>query len=110
MSRKDYIDQFAFEIAKRFAPEKIVLFGSQARGTATDDSDVDMLVIMDFDGRAAKKAAEIVSSIDPPFPVDLIVRRPEDVRRRIGEGDFFLIDIDHTGTILYEASHEGVAH
>ena len=53
MVERKQIEEFASEIARQFSPEKIILFGSHARMTATDDSDADMLVIMDFPDRRA---------------------------------------------------------
>ena len=99
------IEQFAADIAKRFAPEKIILFGSQAQGSATSDSDVDVLVLMDFHGTPAQMAAKIRSQVDHPFPLDLLVRRPADVAWRIAQNDFFLRDIFTIGKVLYDSSH-----
>jgi predicted nucleotidyltransferase len=105
MVNKHSIREFAEKIAARYSPEKIILFGSQARGTETEESDVDLLVIMDFDGRSIRKASEIRSSIDYHFPLDLLVRRASDISWRIQEGDYFLQDIMKEGVVLYEAAH-----
>ena len=45
------IENLAAQIAREFRPEKIILFGSHARGAPSPDSDVDLLVIMPFDGK-----------------------------------------------------------
>lgn len=45
------IRRYVDELAKRFHPERIILFGSCAYGTPNRDSDVDLLVVMDFEGR-----------------------------------------------------------
>ena len=47
---QDIIDDMVRRIAERFQPEKVILFGSYARGTAGPDSDVDLLVIMAVTG------------------------------------------------------------
>ncbi len=110
MVTREQIDNFAREIARRYSPEKIILFGSQARGETTPDSDVDMLVIMDFsERRGAYKAIEITNNIDPHFPLDLIVRRMPEVNQRIAEGDFFWMDIMKEGVVLYDAAYKAVA-
>ena len=57
------IRQVSDEIARRFQPERIILFGSYAYGTSTEDSDVDFLVVMPFEERAVKKR----SKSDWPF-------------------------------------------
>lgn len=92
---------FARQVAERFHPEKIVLFGSHAYGTPTADSDVDILVIM----RARNKhsqACKIRDAIPAPFPMDLLVRTPEEMRWRLTEGDLFHTEILSKGKILYE--------
>ena len=99
------IRNFADEIARRYAPEKIILFGSHARGTANEDSDVDMLVIMDFEGRERQMVSDIRSNIRSHFPLDLIVRSTKDIEWRIKEDDFFLQEVMQQGKVLYAAAH-----
>ncbi|RPJ28437.1 MAG: nucleotidyltransferase domain-containing protein [Chloroflexi bacterium] len=99
------ISSFARQVAKQFNPQKIILFGSYAYGKPTEDSDVDMLVIMPFKGKGAHKATEILLATDPRFPIDLLVRTPEQIRTRIKLGDFFIREITQKGKVLYEAAH-----
>jgi predicted nucleotidyltransferase len=66
-------------MVKRFHPEKIILFGSQARGDAGPDRDVDLLVVMRVEGSISEKRLEIrLAHPDLPVPVDVIVTTPED--------------------------------
>ena len=102
------IAEFGERIAAEFHPDRIVLFGSHARGTAGQDSDVDLLIIMPFEGKPAAKSVEIRLRARPGFPVDLIVRTPQKVRERLAMGDGFLREILETGTVLYEADHARV--
>ena len=102
------IQDFCDRIAREFRPEKIILFGSHARGDAGKYSDVDLLVIMPFEGKGARKAAEIMKRVRPEFPVDVVVRTPETVRERIELGDFFLRDAVTEGKALHEAAHARV--
>ncbi|MBU4271834.1 MAG: nucleotidyltransferase domain-containing protein [Planctomycetes bacterium] len=97
------IEEFGLRLGEEFHPWRVVLFGSYARGAATKDSDVDVLVVMPFKGRSADKSVEIRLRIRPSFPLDLLVRTPEVVRRRIEMGDYFLRDILRDGKVLYEA-------
>lgn len=99
------IQAYADEIARRFRPEKIILFGSHARGTSTEDSDVDLMVVMPDNGEPVEKAVEIRCAIPHrEFALDLIVRDPEVLRWRIEQHDWFLIDILEKGRVLYEAA------
>ncbi|RZB34205.1 MAG: hypothetical protein SRB2_03598 [Desulfobacteraceae bacterium Eth-SRB2] len=99
---RDDIKEFVKEVVARFNPEKIILFGSQTSEKTTTDSDVDLLVVMDFRGRAYQKAFEIRKSIKRSFPLDLLVRRPDDIVYRLNQGDFFINEIIHNGRVLYE--------
>jgi predicted nucleotidyltransferase len=95
------IRRFARQVAERFAPEKIILFGSHAYGTPHADSDVDILVVMPARNQI-DQAVRIDSAIDPPFPLDLIVRTPKNLSWRLKEGDSFLREILTRGKVLYE--------
>ncbi|NLI76561.1 MAG: nucleotidyltransferase domain-containing protein [Candidatus Riflebacteria bacterium] len=99
------IKRYAREVARAFQPWRIVLFGSYAHGSATADSDVDVLVILPYQGSSVRKALEIMETIRPGFPVDLLVRSPEEVDRRLAQEDFFLREVTERGKVLYEAPH-----
>ena len=102
MVSMDTILQLSQRIAERFLPERIVLFGSHADGTATEDSDVDILVVLPFEGKGFRKSLEILNGCDPRFPIDLLARSPEDTARRYAEGDPLIREaLDH-GKVLYE--------
>ncbi len=90
-------------IAAEFNPEKIILFGSHAYGHPGADSDVDILVIVEDGGSGPKKAAEILTRINPGIPVDLLVRTEEEINSRLRADDYFLADIMNHGRVLYEA-------
>jgi uncharacterized protein len=92
------IDRIVKRIVKRFRPERIILFGSQARGDAGPDSDVDLLVVMNFEGSKLQKMAELRGTLrDIPVPVDILITRPEDFAWRK----------DVVGTIEWPAFKEG---
>jgi predicted nucleotidyltransferase len=101
------IRRFARRVAERFAPEKIILFGSYAYGTPHADSDVDVLVIMPARNQL-DQAVRISLVIDPPFPLDVIVRTPKNMKWRLEEGDSFLREIVTRGKVLYEKADERV--
>src|SRR5713226_1146852 len=101
------IRRFARQVAERFQPDKIVLFGSYAYGTPHADSDVDILVIMPARNQL-DQAVKIELACDPPFPLDIIVRTPHNMEWQLAEGDSFLREITSKGRILYEKNHAGV--
>ena len=103
MVTMDRIEEFGRRIGREFGAERVIVFGSYARGAVTDDSDVDLLVIIPFEGRSVDKSVEIRMKLRPQFPVDLLVRTPEKVRERMEMGDGFMREILEEGKVLYEA-------
>lgn len=99
------IRALAERVAREFQPERIILFGSYANGEPTLDSDVDLLVVLPHRGKAWRMAAEIRGRIRPRFPLDLLVRAPEEIHRRLAGGDPFLREIVEEGELLYEDSN-----
>ena len=97
------IEEFSRRVGSEFGAERVILFGSYAKGTVTDDSDVDLLVIGPFEGRSVDKSVKIRMKLRPCFPVDLLVRTPEKVRQRMKMGDDFMREILEEGKVLYEA-------
>ena len=98
------IEEFGQQIGREFGAERVILFGSYARGEVTEDSDVDLLVIGPFKGRRVDKSVEIRMKLRPKFPLDLLVRTPEKVRQRIDMGDCFMREILYEGKVLYETT------
>ena len=97
-SIQEKIDKMVRRIVKKFKPEKIILFGSYARGTPTRDSDVDLLIIMPVSGSKREKRIEIgVALHDIRIPKDIIVATPDEVERRK----------NLVGTIIRPALEEG---
>lgn len=105
MITQQQIADIATRIADSYKPEKIILFGSYAYGTPCDDSDLDLLVILPFDGQPVYKSMEILEMLHPTIPLDLIVRTPEQLATRLALHDFFLQEVIQKGKVIYEASH-----
>ncbi len=94
--------RFARQIAERFKPDRIILFGSYAYGKPHAESDVDLLVIMPARD-VVNQAIRIDLAFEPPFSFDLIVRTPKQMERGLREDDWFLREIMEKGKTLYEA-------
>jgi len=95
------IRRFAREVVERFHPDKIILFGSYAYGTPHADSDVDILVVMPARNKHSQ-AVRIRREIPAPFPLDLLVRTPREMKWRLAEGDTFHSEIISRGKVLHE--------
>lgn len=78
-----HIQQMVELIAAKFQPEKIILFGSHARGDGTANSDVDLLIVMPVEGSKRAKQLEIRAAVhDVRVPKDILVSRPEEFQWR----------------------------
>ena len=93
------------KIVRELNPEKIVLFGSYAYGMPNPDSDVDLLVIMQTNASLKERSWAVSRLLLPrPFPVDILVKTPEEVEKALGAKDFFLEEILTRGQVLYARS------
>lgn len=102
MVDEESIRELCGRIVQEFQPEKIILFGSYGYGNPTPDSDVDLLVVLPFEGKNFWKSLEILNRTNPCFPIDLLARRPEDTDRRYREGDPLSREALNHGKVLYE--------
>ncbi|MFH1769146.1 MAG: nucleotidyltransferase domain-containing protein [Parcubacteria group bacterium] len=98
---REKIKEVTDKIVREFNPEKVILFGSHAWGKPTQDSDVDFFIIKDVEN-TREFASLIDGAIFPrPFPMDVVVYKPEQVAKSESEGDFFIKDILSNGKVLY---------
>lgn len=103
--RMAYIRNLCKRIAEAYHPEKIILFGSHAYGKPTPESDVDLLIVMNYKGRPIEQMLKIQDELDIVTPVDLLVRTPEEVSERLHDGDMFIVDIMRRGKVMYEGEY-----
>jgi predicted nucleotidyltransferase len=104
----DQLADVVQRIVTAFRPEYIILFGSYAYGWPSIDSDVDLLIVMESNQRPAVRAASISKVLQPrPFPMDILVRTPDEIRYRLEIGDYFFQEILSKGRVLYERSVPG---
>jgi predicted nucleotidyltransferase len=103
--RMAYIRKLCKRIAEAYQPEKIILFGSHAYGTPTPESDVDLLVVMDYEEPPLGQSFKMKVELGLVTPLDLLVRTPAEVARRVAEGDMFMRLIVERGKVMYESEH-----
>jgi predicted nucleotidyltransferase len=85
------------------APERVILFGSYSSGTPTPDSDIDLLIIMDTKAASADRSWAVSRLLLPrDFPVDILVKTPDEIRSLLEAGDFFIREIITCGRVMYE--------
>ena len=99
---EDEIQSIIQQIIEKYHPEKIILFGSAARGDADSGSDADFLIIkQDTPFYGADRIRELNKVIKRKIPVDFLIYRPGEFKKRIEMGDPFLKSILKEGKVLY---------
>ena len=97
------IQEVATKIASMCNAEKVILFGSRARGDMRADSDVDLLIIAESDQPRHKRTRTLYERIRPyPFPMDLIMYTPEEIKRAMESQLSFASRVMQEGKVLYE--------
>ncbi len=99
----DPVPEMVRIIVERYRPERVVLFGSRARGTAGPSSDVDLLVVAHVDGSKRRFAADIDEALAPlRVPKDIVVATPDEVERSLDAPDSICRSAVSEGTVVYE--------
>ncbi len=99
------IERIVKILVEKYQPEKIILFGSYVRGTYTEDSDIDLLIIKDTDKKKRERFVEVKRLIYDPaneIPVSPLVLTKEEINKRLEIGDDFIEEILTEGIVLYE--------
>lgn len=88
-----------------FHPDRIILFGSQARGTADDRSDVDILVVCSFTGKRRLLMLEMDRALDGvDYAFDILILTPEEYERDRHIPGTIARPAWKEGTVLYEST------
>lgn len=96
------IQSITKQLIEKYQPEKIILFGSAARGEFGPDSDLDFLIIKNDSRRNLEVEQELHQLIDYRIASDFIFLKPLETEKRLKSGDFFLEEIFNQGRVLYD--------
>jgi predicted nucleotidyltransferase len=102
------ITQLARQVMRQFNPDRIILFGSYAYGTPTEDSDVDLLIVKAHRGPGYRIATKIRLDLDVKFPLDLLVRSAAELRKGVSQHDWFVVEVLEKGIILHDRANPAV--
>lgn len=112
MNEFDCISMFRYDLAQetidtiieKFSPKMIIIFGSVARGTADEHSDLDILVIMDTNESYFKRPSAIYKEVYRiGIPKDILVLTPDEFEKERFNPYSFASEIVKTGKVAYEA-------
>jgi predicted nucleotidyltransferase len=98
------ISEVVEKIKKEYQPEKIILFGSYAYGTPTEDSDIDLFIIKETDKRRVDRFVEVRKLIYRPerrISIQPLVYTPKEIEKRLAIGDQFVEEVLTRGELLY---------
>jgi len=98
------IRKIVADSAQRINPEKVILFGSYAYGKPDRNSDIDLLFIQNTSLSGISRSIWVSKNIEHTFPIDIIVKTPAEIKKRLDMGDPFYREIIKTGKIMYESS------
>ncbi len=102
MRTSKHIKNITDQIVKHYTPEKIILFGSFARGEEKPSSDVDLLIIKKTGKKRVKRIHEVLMLVQSELPLEPLVYSPGEVKERLRLGDLFLRDVFEHGKVLYD--------
>ena len=107
MIQRREIKKWCASVAREFRPEQIIVFGSYGNGNPTEESDVDVLVVMPLTRghRGVQAAAAIRERVPAAFPMDVIVRSPQEIAQRLAVGDGFIASVMRDGQTMYDGEH-----
>lgn len=100
---KKKVNEIIKKIASGYDPEKIILFGSYARGRATQDSDVDIFVIKESDLTRPQRGAQLRRILlGSRIPMDIVVYTPCEIASEKQNKYSFVHEVLNTGIVVYE--------
>lgn len=103
MVEMNEIKTVAEKIGEAIRAERVILFGSYVRGTANQDSDVDLLVIAHSQLPRHHRSRPLYQMLTPyPFPMDLLVYTPQEVELAKASDASFLSGVLKEGRVVYE--------
>lgn len=105
MSIQDEAKQVVARIVTNYQPQKVILFGSSIKNQATNNPDIDLLIVKNTDKKKPFRIKEIFASVrglTRQYPLDPKVFTPDELAQRITLGDYFINDA-LKGKVMYEA-------
>lgn len=93
-------------IAEALEPERIILFGSRARGDHHEFSDIDLIIVREDTRRFADRLREVIMLNDTLIPLEPLVYTPAELERMVAEKRDFILTALEDGIVLYDRARE----
>ena len=100
------LDKIVRTLTREYKPSQIILFGSQAYGTPTQASDIDLLIVKESPLSPYKRSVQVRRLLRDPhrrIPIDVLIITPAELETRLAKGDQFIQQIVSNGEVLYAA-------
>lgn len=97
---QEQIDSIKDQIVSKYSPVKMILFGSQSKGTATKKSDIDLCIIKNTDNKKAL-LADIYLNIESDLPVDILLYTETEWNNCVNDSTSFAHLINSKGVLIY---------
>lgn len=91
-------------LLKQYNPEKVILFGSYAKGSYDPFSDIDLIIIKKTRKRFLDRLKDVLMIIKPNYAIDILVYTPQEFRKMVSQGNLFLEYVLKEGKVIYERS------
>lgn len=109
MISKDRFDEevrnIAEQLIREYKPQKVILFGSLAKGSPGAGTDIDLFIIKeDIPNLGVDRIRELERLIKYRLATDFIIYKPDEVEQRLKMGDPFIKGIFKEGKVIYEAT------
>jgi len=96
------LDEISERIVSSYDPDRIILFGSRAVGTGSEESDYDLLILKDTFARPIDRRVEVEAILrDRAMPLDILVYTPQEMNYLYSIGSPFIEEVIETGRVLY---------
>ncbi|MFW6156571.1 MAG: nucleotidyltransferase domain-containing protein [Armatimonadota bacterium] len=97
------VQEIIQKIVEGYDPEKIIVFGSYARGDWTDSSDLDVLVVKETEERPFERIGSVSGACWPrKLAMDIVVKTPEEIEKELSERELFTREIMREGVVVHD--------
>lgn len=104
-TQKSEAERISNILVEKYKPEKVILFGSVARGEETKESDLDLFLVKDTDKNYFDRVSEAEKFIKTDKEVDLIIYTPHEFDKAVKDNLIFINQILKYGKTLYDAKY-----